>query len=124
MTAIGHLIGHLGNGVEEKYPFLKEPGWWERDMRFIKSSERHLLNGHYSAATTSRPLLIIGKTGTLGKAFAKLCELRAISYRLLSRQDVDIADETQIRHVIDIYKPWGIINAAGFVRGGSKVTAP
>ena len=116
MTAIGKLLGHLSNGVEEKFPFLKEAGWWERDMRFIKSSERQRLNGHYGIATSSRPLLIIGKTGTLGQAFAKLCELRAVNYRLLSRQDVDIADEMQIRHVIDHYKPWAIINAAGFVR--------
>lgn len=116
MTAVGKLIGVLSNGVEEKFPFLKEPGWWERDMRFIKSSERERLNGHYGSATTSRPLLIIGKTGTLGKAFAKLCELRAISYRLLSRQDVDISDEAQIKAVIDLYKPWAIVNAAGFVR--------
>ena len=116
MTALGKLIGSLSNGVEEKFPFLKEPGWWQRDMRFIKSSERERLNGHFGASLTSRPLLIIGKTGTLGKAFAKLCELRAISYRLLSRQDVDITDEQQIRHVIDTYKPWAIINAAGFVR--------
>ncbi|HYF32370.1 MAG TPA: family 1 glycosylhydrolase [Chitinophagaceae bacterium] len=116
MTAIGTLIRSLSNGVEEKFPFLKEPGWWQRNMRFIKSSERERLNGHFGATTTSRPLLIIGKTGTLGKAFARLCELRGLSYRLLSRQDVDIADEAQIQRVIDLYKPWAIVNAAGFVR--------
>lgn len=116
MTALGKLIGSLSNGVEEKFPFLKEPGWWQRDMRFIRSSERERLNGHFGASNTSRPLLIIGKTGTLGKAFAKLCELRAISYRLLSRQDVDISDEHQIRRAIEQYKPWAIVNAAGFVR--------
>ncbi len=116
MTALGKLIGSLSNGVEEKFPFLKEPGWWQRDMRFIKTSERVKLNGHYAANTVSRPLLIIGKTGTLGRAFAKMCELRAISYRLLGRGDVDISDEKQVEHVIDLYKPWAVINAAGFVR--------
>lgn len=116
MTALGKLIGELSNGVEEKFPFLKEPGWWQRDMRFIKSSDRERLNGHFGAATSSRPLLIIGKTGTLGQAFARLCELRGLSYRLLSRQDVDIADEKQIERIIDVHKPWAIVNAAGFVR--------
>lgn len=116
MTALGKLIGKLSNGVEEKFPFLKEPGWWQRNMRFIKSSERERLNGHFGSITSSRPLLIIGKTGTLGQAFAKLCELRAMSYRLLSRQDVDIADEKQIERIIELYKPWAIVNAAGFVR--------
>lgn len=116
MTALGKLIGSLSNGVEEKFPFLKEPGWWQRDMRFAKKSERVKLNGHYAANTLSRPLLIIGKTGTLGKAFAKMCELRAISYRLLGRQDVDISNESQVDAAIELYKPWAVINAAGFVR--------
>lgn len=116
MTALGKLIGSLSNGVEEKFPFLKEPGWWQRSMRFIKTSEREKLNGHYGANTSSRPLLIIGKTGTLGQAFARLCELRAMSYRLLSRQDVDISDEQQIERIIELHKPWAIVNAAGFVR--------
>ena len=116
MTALGKLIGELSNGVEEKFPFLKEPGWWQRDMRFAKLTDRAKLNGHYAMNESSRPLLIIGKTGTLGRAFAKLCELRALSYRLLGRQDVDIADESQIERVIDLYKPWAVVNAAGFVR--------
>ncbi|HEY0678649.1 MAG TPA: family 1 glycosylhydrolase [Chitinophagaceae bacterium] len=116
LTAVGKLIGSLSNGVEEKFPFLKDPGWWERDMRFIRPDERVKLNGHFASNNSTRPLLIIGKTGTLGKAFARLCELRAISYRLLSRQDVDIADEKQIERMIDLHKPWAIVNAAGFVR--------
>ena len=116
LTALGRLLGELSNGVEEKYPFLKEAGWWQRNMRFVKASQREKLNGYFAKANTSRPLLIIGKTGTLGKAFAKLCELRALPYRLLSRKDVDIADEQQIRNVIDLHKPWAIVNAAGFVR--------
>jgi dTDP-4-dehydrorhamnose reductase len=116
MTALGKLIGSLSNGVEDKFPFLKEPGWWERDFRFVKSTDRKKLNGHYASNELSRPLLIIGKTGTLGKAFARMCELRAISYRLLGRQDVDIADESQVKRVIELYKPWAVVNAAGFVR--------
>jgi len=114
-TALSHLISDIANGVEDKYPFLNDEGWWQRDMRFIKTSEREKLNGHYSMHQ-ARPLLIIGKTGTLGRAFAKMCELRALSYRLLSRQDVDITDEQQIEAVVNKYKPWAIVNAAGFVR--------
>lgn len=116
MTALGRLLGKLSNGVEDKYPFLKEAGWWQRSMRFTRPTEAEKTNGRYAAATTSRPLLIIGKTGTLGNAFARLCELRALPYRLLGRQDVDIADEQQVRRAIDLYKPWAIVNAAGFVR--------
>lgn len=62
------------------------------------------------------PLLIIGKNGTLGKAFAKVCEDRCINYHLLSRQDCDISNIGSIESAIERYKPWAIINAAGFVR--------
>jgi dTDP-4-dehydrorhamnose reductase len=60
--------------------------------------------------------LIIGKNGTLGRAFAKVCEDRCINYHLLSRQDCDISNIASIESAIELYKPWAIINAAGFVR--------
>jgi dTDP-4-dehydrorhamnose reductase len=64
----------------------------------------------------SSPLLIIGKNGTLGRAFARICEERCIFYRLLSREDCDISKPASIESAIEFYKPWAIINAAGFVR--------
>jgi len=62
------------------------------------------------------PILVIGKNGTLGKAFARICEERCINYHLLSRQDCDISDINAIDAAIDHFKPWAIINAAGYVR--------
>ncbi len=63
-----------------------------------------------------QPLLVIGKTGTLGYAFSKICTERSISYKLLGRDDVDIRDARQIEEVIVRYNPWAIINTAGFVK--------
>ena len=51
-----------------------------------------------------------------GRAFARICSSRAIAYKLLSRQDCDIAELISIEKAIELYKPWGIINAAGYVR--------
>ena len=39
-----------------------------------------------------RPLVITGATGTLGRAFGRICEQRGIEHRLLSRNELDIAD--------------------------------
>ena len=64
----------------------------------------------------STPVLIIGKNGTLGRAFAKVCEDRCIDYHLLSRQDCDITKKEQVNSIIEQYKPWALINAAGYVR--------
>jgi dTDP-4-dehydrorhamnose reductase len=62
------------------------------------------------------PLLIIGRNGTLGNAFIKICEHRAIPYVALAKKDLDISNEKGVRDAIDLYKPWGLINTAGYVR--------
>jgi dTDP-4-dehydrorhamnose reductase len=64
----------------------------------------------------SAPLLVIGKNGTLGRAFAKVCEDRFLHYKLVGRDDCDICDEAAVRRTIEQYRPWAIINTAGFVR--------
>ncbi|WP_017318385.1 family 1 glycosylhydrolase [Mastigocladopsis repens] len=67
-------------------------------------------------AGSSSPLVIVGAKGTLGRAFARLCELRGISYRLLTRQEMDIADPASVDAVLAELKPWAVVNAAGYVR--------
>jgi dTDP-4-dehydrorhamnose reductase len=60
--------------------------------------------------------LITGATGTLGRAFARLCRARAIPYRLLARAEMDIADPASVASALDEWRPWAVVNAAGYVR--------
>src|SRR5215216_5735448 len=62
------------------------------------------------------PLLISGATGTLGRAFARLCTVRGLAYRLLSRQEMDIADPSSVKAAINAWRPWAVVNTAGYVR--------
>jgi dTDP-4-dehydrorhamnose reductase len=64
----------------------------------------------------SVPILITGANGTLGRAFARLCKERGLDYRLLSRAELDIADEDSIDRALALYQPWALVNAAGYVR--------
>jgi len=64
----------------------------------------------------TQPLLITGATGTLGQAFARICETRGLSYRLLSRREMDIADASSVERALATYDPWAVINTAGYVR--------
>jgi dTDP-4-dehydrorhamnose reductase len=64
----------------------------------------------------SVPILITGANGTLGRAFARLCKERGLDYRLLSRAEMDIADEDSIDRALAAYRPWALVNAAGYVR--------
>jgi dTDP-4-dehydrorhamnose reductase len=68
------------------------------------------------SGVSSPPLLIAGATGTLGQAFARLCEIRGIPYYLLSRQEMDITDSTAVEQTLTELQPWAVINAAGYVR--------
>ena len=111
-TALASLIRGLATGEVYEHPLLNEPGWWQRDVRFnIKTS-----GVNFIPETSSTPLLIIGKTGTLGKAFARACKTRGIPFVLLGRVDVDITNAEAIELIVKKYSPWAIINAAGFVR--------
>ncbi|MDQ6757918.1 MAG: sugar nucleotide-binding protein [Bacteroidota bacterium] len=111
-TALTSFIKSLTFSQKYSYPLLEHKGWWHRNIRFVfESSINKELLQH-----TSQPVVIIGRRGTLGKAFGKICGYRAIHYKLLSRQDVDITDVDQIEYIIKKYQPWAIINAAGFVR--------
>ena len=63
-----------------------------------------------------RPLLITGAAGTLGRAFARLCEAHDVAHRLLTRQDLDLASPAAIVTMLTATRPWAVINAAGYVR--------
>ena len=116
LTALGKLIQNYSLGLQPDHPFLEAKGWWHREIRLYENQHHDMLDKFLPEETNSSPLLIIGKTGTLGQAFAKICNLRNINYLLLSRQDMDITDAQQVDLVIKKYQPWAVINAAGYVR--------
>jgi dTDP-4-dehydrorhamnose reductase len=112
-TALAKFIKETSYSNNCEHHLSKEKGWWLRDSRIIYGSSSKTIQMNTNQTT---PILIIGKNGTLGRAFAKLCEDRCIHYQLLSRQGCDISNLKSIESVIELYKPWAIINAAGFVR--------
>ena len=120
-TAIASLMKNLTKNNLLSHPVLSGPGWWKRSNRFscVPVTLPHLGQEIFSLpkdTPNQATILITGATGTLGYAFAKLCEERGLSYRLLNRQEMDIADAGSIEGIIAQYEPWAIINAAGYVR--------
>jgi dTDP-4-dehydrorhamnose reductase len=122
-TALASFIETIASGKDFDHPTLDAPGWWHRLDRLsyppvtrrgqgISSSVRSVKK----SGEASRPLLITGATGTLGQAFARICEKRGLAYQLLSRAQLDIVDEVSITSALNQYEPWALINAAGYVR--------
>ncbi|MFL5810338.1 MAG: family 1 glycosylhydrolase, partial [Flavisolibacter sp.] len=112
-TALAKFIRDIADKNECNHHLSEAKGWWQRSSRLIYQSS---LKAVQLIPKNTAPLLIIGKNGTLGRAFAKVCEERCLNYHLLSRNDCDISNINSIQQVIEHYKPWAIINAAGFVR--------
>jgi dTDP-4-dehydrorhamnose reductase len=122
-TALARMICDLASGRRHEHPVLDSPGWWRRLDRLQYPPFRHrthglamTMQGINIKGEATRPLLITGATGTLGRAMARICETRGLSYRLLSRREMDIADSDSVERAIDEYEPWAIINTAGYVR--------
>lgn len=114
-TALKHFIKAITQSRQSTHPLSGHKGWWQRDCRYIyiPYCEKMAVKKRFEKA---RPVLIIGKTGTLGKALARICEERMIPYKLIGRQECDIAAIDSVESMVDHYKPWSIINAAGYVR--------
>lgn len=66
--------------------------------------------------SAAQPILITGATGTLGRAFARICGSRGLAHHLTTRDEMDIADASSVGGVLDKIEPWAVINAAGYVR--------
>jgi dTDP-4-dehydrorhamnose reductase len=109
-TALSKMIKTFASGRNYETPLIQLPGWWHRQ------DENKLYSSISKIANNVAPLLIIGKTGTLGKALERVCKLRSIHYVSIGRLEINILDEESIRAAMEKYKPWALINATGFVR--------
>ena len=117
-TAVATMVRALASGKRYDHPVLATDGWWRRPQRIIYGVDpaRAATPGSAQIMGDARPLLITGASGTLGHAFARICEARGVPYRLLTRADMDIADPRSVDHVLRQVAPWAIVNTAGYVR--------
>ncbi|GAC1660875.1 MAG: hypothetical protein NVS9B7_28720 [Flavisolibacter sp.] len=113
-TALASFIKMASDKKKEIHPLALEPGWWQRNSRILYGPVIKQIR--LNKPNPTAPILILGKNGTLGRAFARVCNERYISYKLLGRQDCDIYFKEQIQKAIETYKPWAIVNATGYVK--------
>lgn len=112
-TALTRFLKKISNDEPLLHPLSEGKGWWHRSTRFFHRSLQATID---RINQCTAPLLIVGKNGTLGRAFAKVCEQRFIHYKLLSREECNIADMASLQSAVEKHRPWAIVNAAGFVR--------
>ncbi len=115
-TALTKLVNSLSKGTGFHHPVVQNEGWWNQPRAIIYHLEKSEAINIEVKKTFVKPLVIIGKTGTLGKAFSRICDVRNIDHILLGREDVNIADAADIERMVKEQKPWAVINTAGYVR--------
>lgn len=122
-TALANWVRSISSGNEADHAILDSPGWWHRMDRLsyppVTRREQGVSTSVRTVKTSgesSRPILITGATGTLGQAFARICGTRGLAYHLLSRGQLDISSQASVAAALNLYEPWAIINAAGYVR--------
>lgn len=123
-TALARMLRDLAAMGTHDHPALDSPGWWRRLERLQYPPVRRqptttkvmTERGLDMRRGNARPLIINGATGTLGRAFARVCERRGLSYRLLTRAEMDIADPRAVELALAEFEPWAVVNTAGYVR--------
>lgn len=111
-TALAAVVGDLASGRPPSLAAVDGTPWWRRPERLIYAPAVAVSRSQ----RTGPPLLIVGATGTLGRAFQRVCELRGLRAHALVRADADITDPTSVDAAIRHTQPWAVINAAGYVR--------
>ena len=130
VTALGLLMRDLAAGRPVSHPALKGQGWWRRAGRtnvppvatsaaitalpLSVSTSLHPEH-HRTESEMTQPILITGATGTLGRAFARICARRDLGCVVLTRQEMDIANPASVESAVLRHRPWAIINASGYV---------
>ena len=111
-TKVASLVRDLARGVTPDHAVWRQQGWWRRSSRL-----------HYAPALradehipASQPVLVLGATGTLGRAFTRLCHQRGLAVFCAGRRDVNIGDAHSVLALLRKLNPWAVINATGYVR--------
>lgn len=120
-TAIATTIRQRGAGTSGT-------PWWRRAVRLHYPARPRPAPMAEHAAMRPRepgqPLLILGATGTLGRMLAAECAHRDLHHVALLRADLDLLAPEGIAALLDRYRPWAVVNAAGWVRVDDAEDSP
>jgi dTDP-4-dehydrorhamnose reductase len=120
-TALTRIIKSLALNGKIEHPLLIQHGWWHRQDRFLKDEAISISD---NITPSGKPLLVIGRSGTLANAFSIITGIRSIPVVCLSRNDVNIFDCQSVADAVDKYQPWGVVNCAGYVNVDMAETEP
>ncbi len=116
-TALASVARELGTQGQSHHPLGSADGWWARASRMLypPAGPRPEPRPARRPAPTP-PILVVGAGGTLGRAIERVCRERSIHVVPLGREALDAADAGAVERALESFRPWAVVNAAGFVR--------
>ncbi len=115
-TAVAGLLQQIAAGQAPSHPAALGHGWWRRPTRYHGARDGAHPQADILLESARPPILISGASGTLGRAFARICTQRNLAYRLVGRAEMDITDPDSVERALATFQPWALINASGYVR--------
>ncbi|HZC29578.1 MAG TPA: SDR family oxidoreductase, partial [Gaiellaceae bacterium] len=111
-TALAHMARRFARGKPFDHAAADGVGWWRRPERLWYPPVGAVAR---APVRRTRPLLVTGATGTLGSAFARICDERGLKTVVTTRDRLDAADAHSVEAALRTIEPWAIVNAAGYV---------
>ena len=115
-THVASIIRDLALGITPAHAALAPKGWWRRPSRLCYAPAPAANEASTAAADKSQPLLVLGATGTLGRAYQRVCQARGLSVVCTGRSDVTLTSPQSVLSLLKKLDPWAVINATGYVR--------
>jgi dTDP-4-dehydrorhamnose reductase len=112
-TRLASAIRQLASGAMPRRPMAKPQGWWRRPTRLLYAST---ITPRDIIPAARKPLLLLGATGTLGRAFERVCHQRGLSVYSAGRREADITNHDEVVGLLKKIEPWAVVNATGYVR--------
>ncbi len=122
-TAVARLVRTLAQGEAYDHPALQVPGWWRRPERVLYPEPVRMAETS-SGPPSSSPILVTGGSGTLARAIARVAAGRGLAVRLLGRRELDVTDRRAVDAALAAFRPWAVVNAAGYVRVDDAESEP
>jgi dTDP-4-dehydrorhamnose reductase len=112
-TRVASAIRQLASGTMPARRSVQPQGWWRRPTRLLYAST---ITPRDIIPAARKPLLVLGATGTLGRAFERMCHQRGLAVYCATRRDVNITDPQDVLALLKKLEPWAVVNATGYVR--------
>jgi len=111
-TAVAAVVKEIAAGREPTHAVLDSPGWWHRPQRLLFPDCEAVHNP--PSVAHARPIIVTGGSGPLGNAFMRACTQRGLAAVVPTREELDITDTKSVVAALARYRPWAVVNAAGY----------